>query len=327
MGPDRALQENLADLLAEQVPLPFQEMFFPFGFPVEIITNSTQVIEAARESWRFFHPEFEREPIRIRVLAQQGGQEPAPEPVYRTQGGLLLIVSDRDNFACCNLRTRFGWCHIAANMLADRGWFRWFYLEAMAYLLLNQDDLVSIHAAFVARNGRGLLLCGPSGAGKSTLAYACAKAGWTYLADDATMLIQGSRDREALGKPYQFRFRPEAVELFREIEGHSECIKPNGKPTVEVSVNSVPQITTASRCRIECIVFLNRSRGGRMLARPVAAPEMLERIVRELPVYSAEVHARHRETIKALLSARAYELQYKTFSEALPLLAKLVEQS
>jgi energy-coupling factor transporter ATP-binding protein EcfA2 len=327
MGRERELQETLCDPLADQVVLPIVQTFYPLGFPVEIATNSPAVVEAAHESWGSFRAEFERAPIRIRVVAEEGGPDPAPEPVYRSQRGLMLIVSDRDNFACCDMRARFGWCRIANNMLADRGWFRWFFLEAMVYLLLNQDDVVSVHAACIARNGLGVLLCGASGAGKSTLAFACAKAGWTYVSDDATILLQGSPEREAFGKPHQFRFRPEAVELFPEIEGHSECIKPNGKPTVEVAIGAFPEIAAASRCRIGCVVFLNRSNRSRALARPLSSLEASDRLLREMPVYSEEVWRRHRDTVATLFSAPAYELQYKTYEQAIPLLSKLVEPS
>ena len=324
---ERTLEGNFADPLAERVPLPLRRSFYAFGFPVEIATNSPEVLEAARESWEFFRPEFDRAPIQIRVLVHSDGREPAPEPVFRAQNGQMLIVSDRYNFGCCNFRSRSGWCHIATNMLADRGWFRWFFLDVMVYTLLNQEDVISIHAACVARRRRGVLLCGASGAGKSTLAFACAKAGWTYLADDATILVQGSPKREALGKPFQFRFRPEAVDLFPEIEGHAACIKPNGKPTVEVAITAVPRIATAMRCSIERIAFLNRRRGGRVGARPVAAEEALERLLGELPVFSEEVHRRYRETVATLITAAAYELEYESFADAIPLLARLVDES
>ena len=327
MGRERELHETLYDPMAEHVSLPIRQTFFPLGFPVEIATNSPAVVEAARESWGSFPREFERASIRIHVLVEDGGSDPAPEPAYRSQRGLMLIVSDRDNFACCDLRSRFGWCHTSTNMLADRGWFRWFFLEAMVYLLLVQEDVVAVHAACVARNGRGVLLCGASGAGKSTLAFACAQAGWTYVTDDATLLLQGSRDREALGRPYQFRFRPEAVELFPEIERHAACIKPNGKPTVEVPSGALPQIAVAARCRIECVVFLNRRSIGGALARPIPSQEALDRLLRELPAYSEEVCRRHRDTVATLLSAPAYELQYRTFAQALPLLSNLVDES
>lgn len=327
MGQDRELQETLYDPMEEHVPLPIRQMFYPHGFPVEIATNSPAVVEAARESWGSYPVEFERAPIRIRVVVADGGTDPAPEPIYRQQRGLMMIVSDRNNFAYCELRSRFGWCHISANMLADRGWFRWFFLEGMVYLLLVQDEVVAIHAACVAHNGRGVLLCGGSGAGKSTLAFACAQAGWTYVSDDGTLLLQGSRDREVLGKPYQFRFRPEAEGMFPEIEGHAECIKPNGKPTVEVLLSALPRIATASRCHIERVVFLNRRSGNGALLQALPPHEALERLLRELPAYSEEVCRRHRDTVTTLLSAPAYELQYQTYTQAIPLLSKLVDES
>lgn len=326
MGPERELQETLCDPTSEHVPLPIRQTVYPLGFPVEIATNSPAVIEAARESWGTLPRGFERPPIRIRVLVEDGGSDPAPEPVYRSQRGLLLIVSGRDNFACCDLRSRFGWCHISANMLADRGWFRWFFLEAMVYLLLVQDEVVAVHAACVARNGCGVLLCGASGAGKSTLAFACAQSGWTYVSDDATLLLQGSRDREVLGKPHQFRFRPEAVELFPGIEGHAASIRPNGKPSVEVPISAFPKIATASRSRIQRVVFLDRRSGSAALLRTLSSQEALDRLLRELPAYSEEVWQRHRDTVATLCSAPAYELQYQGFAQAIPLLSDLVDE-
>jgi energy-coupling factor transporter ATP-binding protein EcfA2 len=327
MGSERDLQETISDPTGEHASLPIRQTVYALGFPVEITTNAPAVVEAARESWGSFPREFERAPIRIRVLVGDGGPDPAPEPTYSSQRGLLLIVSDRDNFACCDLLSRFGWCRISTNMLADRGWFRWFFLEAMVYVLLAQEDIVTVHAACMARNGRGLLLCGASGAGKSTLAFACAQAGWTYVSDDATILLQRSTDREALGKPQHFRFRPEAVDLFPEIEGHTACIKPNGKPTVEVPISALPRIATASRCRIERVVFLNRRNGSIALVRPVSPQEAFDRMMGELPAYSEEVSRRHRDTVATLLSAPAYELQYKTFAQAIPLLSSLIDES
>src|SRR5207253_1577737 len=115
----------------------------------------------------------------LRVIVQPGGAVAPPDPVYRSQRGVQAIVSDRDNFAACDLPARFGWCQVSEGALADRAWFRWHFLDAAVYMMLSHHEVVLVHAACVARRGRGLLLCGSSGSGKSTLAYACARAGWT----------------------------------------------------------------------------------------------------------------------------------------------------
>jgi hypothetical protein len=115
----------------------------------------------------------------------------------------------------------------------------------------------------VARAGGGILLCGPSGSGKSTLSFACARAGWTFVADDCTWLLVGSEDRIAIGKPHQVRFRDNAPVIFPELAGYATTSHPNRKLTIEVPLRAFPQIHTALRCPIRALAFLER-RGGNL---------------------------------------------------------------
>lgn len=57
-------------------------------------------------------------------------------------------------------------------------------LQMLLGLWANDRGLQPVHAALVAREGRGVLLAGRSGSGKSTAALACLEAGYTYLGDD-----------------------------------------------------------------------------------------------------------------------------------------------
>ena len=117
---------------------------------------------------------------------------------------------------------------------------RWFYLEAMAYLLLTQRYVVSVHAACVAYDGAGILICGKSGSGKSTLSFACARAGFTYVSDDSTWFLTGSEDRVAIGKPHQLRFRHDVARHFPELAGYIASAHPNGKLSIEVPTSLFP---------------------------------------------------------------------------------------
>ena len=76
--------------------------------------------------------------------------ELAAEPSFRKQLHLLSLVSDAHNFATGDSRTLSASFHLAEATAAERDWMRWFYLEAMAYLLLTQRYVVSVHAACVA---------------------------------------------------------------------------------------------------------------------------------------------------------------------------------
>jgi hypothetical protein len=188
------------DPLFHRVDLPLTGSFFPLGFRVEIATNSRDVLEAAAASWGGYAPEYPYPPVELRVMVQPSG-DLAPEPVFRNQRRLFSIVADRDNFACYESGSLFGYCFVSQKTAANHAWFRYFFLETMAYMLLAQRWVMPLHAACVARGETGVLLCGLSGAGKSTLAWACARAGWTYVTDDGTWLLTDRRPHRARPLP------------------------------------------------------------------------------------------------------------------------------
>jgi hypothetical protein len=57
-------------------------------------------------------------------------------------------------------------------------------IELPMLIWLRDQGVPLVHAAFVARGGRGALILGRSGSGKSTLAAKCVAEGWSFLADD-----------------------------------------------------------------------------------------------------------------------------------------------
>jgi energy-coupling factor transporter ATP-binding protein EcfA2 len=216
-----------------------------------------------------------------------------------------------------------GYGFVSARTAADHTWFRYYFLETMVYMLLAQRYVVPLHAACVARNGSGVLLCGVSGAGKSTLAYACARAGWTYLADDSTLLLPDADDRTAIGRPYLVRLRDDAAKLFPELAGYSPRPRPNGKLSIEVPLSAFPGIQTASRCRIDCVVFLERQRGSATRAQALPPGEVVETLLRDMPSYGDEVRAMVEKAVRRLRQVPAYRMQYDALGDAVELLSEL----
>src|SRR6266404_1022027 len=257
------------DPLLRDAPLPLTAVFHPMGFPVRITTNSRNVIEAAAESWDHWSPEFAAEPVEMHVLVEPEGDLAEP-PRFRMQGHLIHMVSDAHNFAGADAQTLFVSICVSEKTAADHSWLRWFFMENMAYLMLSQRYLTPIHAACVARNSTGLLLCGVSNSGKSTLAFACARAGFTYIADDSSYMLIGSTDRIAIGRSHQFRFRDDAARHFPEIKGWTARARPNGKISIEVPTDAFPHIHTAKSHSIGHIVFLNRPPAGPARLEPMA---------------------------------------------------------
>jgi hypothetical protein len=61
-------------------------------------------------------------------------------------------------------------------------------VELPILVWLRDQGVPLVHAAFVAHDGRGVLILGRSGSGKSTLAARCVAEGWTFLGDDKLAL-------------------------------------------------------------------------------------------------------------------------------------------
>ena len=312
------MKHAVYDPLLHELELPLAGTYHPLGFRLRVLTNSPEVLAAAEESWEAYGPEFDRPPLELRVIVREQGNL-APEPAFHSQAHLINVVSDRDNFACVDFKSLFAYAFVSQKTAADHAWFRWFFLEPMAYFLLAQSYTMPLHAACIAKEGRGVLLTGPSGAGKSTLAYACARAGWTFVADDATSLLQDSEDRVAIGKPHQARVRDDAPRLFPELEGYCTRARPNGKLSIEIPLAAFPQIQTALHCRIEQIVFLDR-RPGRCGLEHVSSEETAAVLLAEMPSYGHEVRSRHERTISRLLDVPAYRLRYERLDDAMALL-------
>ena len=310
------------DHLRARVPLEFTGTYYPAGFCVEIATNSQDVLSAAEEAWRHYRPEFECEPIRFRVLVEPAGGL-AQIPSHRMQGHLYSIVSDPYNFAHIDLAQQFGFFHVSQATAADHSWLRWFFIESAAYLVLTQRYMVPIHAACVAREGNGILLSGASGAGKSTLSYACARAGWTFVSDDATWLLPNRPERIAIGRPEQARFRLDASRLFPELEGYMARARPNGKVSIEVPLAELTNVHTADRVPIAAIVFLERGPGVAGV-EPMSGAEAVDRLLADMPSYSDAVDAMHERTVRKLAGAPAWTMRYEALEDAIGLLGTLI---
>ena len=313
------------DPLLREVPLPLVATYYALGFAVEVATNSAEVLEAAAESWGGYQREFESRPVRLRVIVQAGGDR-APEPVVRTQEHYFSVVADRENFGAYDSATFFGYCYLNEATAADRPWFRFHFLETMAYMLLAQRYVMPLHAACVARNDVGVLLYGHSGAGKSTLAWACARAGWTYVADDGAWLLPDVEPPTVLGRCRQIRFKPDAPRLFPELGALVARLRPDGKRSIEVPVADFPAIRTASRTRVDCVVDLDRRSSVAASISPADSAELAALLANDMPRYGDEVRARYDAAIAKLLRAPCYRLTYDKLDDAVELLAACTER-
>ncbi len=298
------------DALLCNMELPLHGIFYPLGYPVEIITNDPAVLQAAQES--FGHGRSSRTNVTMQLrfgVSREGESECPPEPTRREYNHLYSLVADVNNQTLLDFRTCTGFSWLTQAAVRNSLYFRYNFLEKAVYLLLGASVVTDLHAACVSKNGKGTLLFGDSGAGKSTLAYACARAGWTYTSDDTSYLINDSIVPRVIGHSHRARFRPSAKALFPELECFGLTPRLEGKPSIEVSISELPVSSTATEANVNSIVYLNRNShaAGRLI--PLPHGTATERACREL--YSAgEIRARHESILGVLSDVPTYELHY-----------------
>jgi hypothetical protein len=317
------------DPLLTRIPLEFEATFFPYGFPVRIRSNSKLTIDAADRSWSTYSRQYDHPPLDVRLLLSESASPAgSEEPTFRSQGHLLTIVVDRENFACLDLEAgfAFGWATEAT--ARNQEYFRQCLLDVMIYPLLEIQHLITLHAACVQYQGKGILLAGNSGAGKSSLSYACARRGWTFVSDDASAFLRSAPSPTIIGHPQKFRFREPVGTLFPEFLGLKSTLRAYGKPTIEVRTDKLTNIQRAGQSGIGAIVFLNRPAydGNSPSLIPMPIEQAWEKLsysvwAIQMPAFDERLNA-----LKQLLDVPIYELRYSEFDPAIELLQQLAKE-
>jgi len=203
-------------------------------------------------------------------------------------------------------------------------YLRYFFLEAAALAMVSVLRALPVHAACVAYQNHGMLLCGDSGAGKSSLAFACARSGWTYVSDDASYIPLNRSDRLVVGNSHQIRFRPSGASIFPELEGRPITPRAAGKPSIEIPITDFPEIVASDSSEVHFIIRLNREEGRCQELVRVPSGSLASAFHRDLIPATAGVGSTQENAIRRLLEAETYELRYTDLDWAVERLQQLV---
>jgi hypothetical protein len=234
---------------------------------------------------------------------------------------LMICIADADNHCIVDLESAEAKIVISRAAARHPSYAQYFSLGVPACCIATRYA-TPVHAACVALNGCGVLLCGDSGAGKSTLSYACARSGWTYVSDDGTYILDGGVDRYVTGNCHQLRFRPSAREIFPEFEGYKITPRGAGKPSIELPTAPLEHITRAQSTRADFICFLNRSTADSPRLVPFSK-DLARRSMRQVLYGTEESLKKQHEAIEKLLTAEVFELRYSSLDWAVDRLHSL----
>jgi hypothetical protein len=329
MSEDFSAIQVIADPVLSAFELPLRRTFFPLGYPLVLETNSHDVIRAAEGGWGAFERMFIEDPVQVCLAVSENDSEPPlPAPVVRSREHLMSIVADPGNFMLCDFDRGFSFGWVTRSTAADHPLLRYQFLTAGGATLAQQWALAPLHGALVMRNRTGVMLCGDSFAGKSTLAYACARAGWTYVSDDGTFLVRARDDRYAIGDPHGIRFRTDASELFPELADRLPTVRPNGKIAIEVLTSDLG-VSIAPGCAVDHVVFLNRElrldQTGRASVRRHSENHARAHWAQCAVLGTEEVRAAQRRCYERLLDAGLWTMQYSNLDNAVERLERLVD--
>lgn len=304
-------------------PLTQQSRLYPFGFPLDLRTNSAQVLAEGRTLWDHFEQRFDTDPVLVEIHVVESDETDCPaQPQYRFLEPLLIAAVDANHHFVADISCTRTKVVVSSAALRHPLYFRYFFLEAAAGVHLSTRHTTPIHAGCVTLNGRGVLLCGDSGAGKSSLSFACARAGWGYVSDDASFLVHG---RSVIGNCHQVRLRPTAANLFPEIAGAPLTPRAEGKPSIELSTVSMQHIRRQERAEVNFIVFLNRRAAGTSGLFPYSR-EVARHYMRQVLYGTPETLGRQYACLERLLEADLLELRYQTLEEGVERLRALVTE-
>jgi hypothetical protein len=305
--------------------LPLKRMYYPLGFPVEVNTNTVEVLELYQELWGTFAKRHETPPIRVNVHVTEGGAtECPPTPVYRIVLPRMIGIADPNNYCIVDFEQNDVLIMLSRKTLSHGPYVKYSLLGTPGCCVSTRYT-TPVHGGCVSLDGRGILLCGDSGAGKSTLSYACARAGWTYTSDDGVYISNDRTDLLVTGECHKVRLRPASEQFFPEVRGLEISQRAGGKASIEFPTAPMSHIVCSQTAKANFIVYLNRHSGGTPALVPYRK-DVARHAMMQLLYGLQETRAVQLATIERLLSLDVLELRYTDLEWAIERLQQLVRE-
>jgi energy-coupling factor transporter ATP-binding protein EcfA2 len=237
-----------------------------------------------------------------------------PPPLSMFSGpGYLGGATEASNFIVLSPSTRSALVAVSRQMLRFPYHTRYECIEFAVFLLASRSQgLVSLHAACVGRDGRGILLMGPSGSGKSTVTLLSVLQGLDILSEDSVFVAPETM--LATGVTNFLHVRSDSLRWVAAAR-HAATIRKS--PTIkrrsgvrkfEVDLRRGGYRLAASPLRITAVVFLSpRSAGGRPLLKSLPKSALLAKLKAQ-QAYAAN-QPEWSTFSKSVLRLNAYELR------------------
>ena len=160
----------------------------------------------------------------------------------------------------------------------------------------RRRGLYPVHAACLASNGAGVLICGPSGSGKSTLALALLRTGLDFLGDDLVFLRREGGAVRAVGFPDEVGYLADTPKLL--AESHASAEAQPGWPKARADFATfAPHGTVTRECAPKVLIFLTE--GARSDVTDIGVDAALAELLPSMLLTDPETCTGHLEALAA----------------------------
>ena len=291
----------MLDPFLEHIVTPFTARYHLLGSQFSLESNDRRLMRIAAQAFsglpiHRFPGRSDR--LRIRLMLHgtaAGGQTDALAPELRTYGwnNLFCATMGPDTLAVLSPQTGFGLIVVSKHMLAFPYELRYELIEFAAFVLAaRRRDLVPLHGACIALNGKGLLLLGDRGAGKSVTSLACLADGFEFVAEDGLVVCPATLLTSGLSS--FLHLRSDSLHFFRGLKSARSMLKSpiivrrSGVQKVELDARKIGVKLARSSVEIRAIVFLSgRKTRSAALATPLARAVTRDRLAQSQPYASS----------------------------------------
>jgi hypothetical protein len=154
-----------------------------------------------------------------------------------------------------------------------------------------------LHAACLARDGRGLLFAGTSGSGKSTVAAALVRDGYDFLGDDTVFLDVTARAVFAF--PDELDVSDATIEMIPELSWLRRRAKRPGRPKHAVPADVLGGRTVLG-CTATALIFPQVARTVRSVLEPIGPADALRELLPNVLLTDATASQAHLDVLGQL---------------------------
>ncbi|MGF6495965.1 hypothetical protein ABIE56_004167 [Luteibacter sp. 621] len=284
---------EFADPFKERMRLPYARSWPVLGASFVFASNSEALLALAAVAYDNLPahrmgavpPVFH---VELRLVPGGAGSHREPPPVRTSSGGGMLVgIVDACNHVVVSPAQRRAVVTVSEDRLANAYHVRYELIEFAVYLLAARgQDLVSLHAACIGGEGRGVLLLGPSGAGKSTLTLQAALDGYDVMAEDGVFV--DPRHLRATGVPNYLHVTDDSLVWLdgparRSVMSFPRIRRRSGVEKFEIDLRTGRFRPAPEPLDITATILLSPQRSDGPLLEPLARDDAMVRLAADQP--------------------------------------------